>query len=267
LDNNRYYEGCLVAFCEDCLPVDDVDVEGHGRCRALEAQGYDSKQSYYIKCQSCCRIEGVTPSGIDGDSSKAKQERTIGKSKTDHVHDNGIKEQNTFKDAKQTSLLGDERENPDDELVDSVDDNNDTILFTEHLRVFWEEQPDSEEERRKLEEEKRKQKREKAKKKKQDRENSLKGNKYDRKKTTKPTNEFYDDADSDDDEMIDLPKKKKKQDVLLPLTTSEALDLLFENSKFVKLFDKCFEESQLNKRSDDWTAAILSARMKVESGA
>jgi superfamily II DNA or RNA helicase len=55
--------GCLTAYCEDCLPQDEID--GVGRCRALEERcGYSSKQSYYIKCPSCCVREGCTPLGV-----------------------------------------------------------------------------------------------------------------------------------------------------------------------------------------------------------
>ena len=43
--------GCLTAYCEDCLPQDEV--ESIGRCRELETLGYDSKQCYFIRCPSC----------------------------------------------------------------------------------------------------------------------------------------------------------------------------------------------------------------------
>ena len=56
---------CMTAYCEDCLPQDEI--ESIGRCRDLEALGYDSKQSYYIMCPSCCILDGVTARGVVGD--------------------------------------------------------------------------------------------------------------------------------------------------------------------------------------------------------
>ena len=55
----------MTAYCEDCLPQDEI--ESIGRCRDLEALGYDSKQSYYIMCPSCCILDGVTARGVVGD--------------------------------------------------------------------------------------------------------------------------------------------------------------------------------------------------------
>lgn len=57
--------GCLSAYCEDCLPQEEID--SLGRCRALEAYNYHSKQAYYIKCPSCCDIEGCRPMGVLAD--------------------------------------------------------------------------------------------------------------------------------------------------------------------------------------------------------
>ena len=42
---------CFTSYCEDCLPEDEI--ESIGRSRDLELIGYDSKQSYYIKCGAC----------------------------------------------------------------------------------------------------------------------------------------------------------------------------------------------------------------------
>jgi hypothetical protein len=56
--------GCLTAYCEDYLPQDEI--ESVGRCRELEYLGYDSKQSYYIKCPTCCMADNVKAKGIDG---------------------------------------------------------------------------------------------------------------------------------------------------------------------------------------------------------
>lgn len=43
--------GCLIAYCEDCLPQEDV--ESVGRCLALENFDYDSRQAYFIRCPTC----------------------------------------------------------------------------------------------------------------------------------------------------------------------------------------------------------------------
>jgi len=43
--------GCLTAYCEDCLPQDDVD--GEGEHEILDKLGYKSKQAYFIRCLSC----------------------------------------------------------------------------------------------------------------------------------------------------------------------------------------------------------------------
>jgi hypothetical protein len=56
----------MTAYCEDCLPQDEI--ESVGRCRALEQQGYDSKQSYYIRCPYCCQLDGSKPLGILSDN-------------------------------------------------------------------------------------------------------------------------------------------------------------------------------------------------------
>lgn len=57
--------GCLTSYCEDCLPQDEI--ESVGRCKSLEADGYISKQAYYIKCPRCCSLEGLRPQGVLGD--------------------------------------------------------------------------------------------------------------------------------------------------------------------------------------------------------
>ena len=61
--------GCLTSYCEDCLPPDEID--SVGRCRGLEGLGYNSKQAYYIKCPSCCIVDGSKPSGIAGEETTA----------------------------------------------------------------------------------------------------------------------------------------------------------------------------------------------------
>merc|ERR1711871_560017 len=43
--------GCMTAYCEDCLPQDEI--EGLGRFKLFEELGYISKQAYYIRCPVC----------------------------------------------------------------------------------------------------------------------------------------------------------------------------------------------------------------------
>lgn len=61
--------GCMTAYCEDCLPQDEID--SVGRCRPLEKLGYNSKQSYYIRCPYCCQLDGFKPTGILNDNEEA----------------------------------------------------------------------------------------------------------------------------------------------------------------------------------------------------
>ena len=42
-----------------------------GRCRPLEQLGYDSKQSYFIRCPYCCQLDGFKPGGILNDNEEA----------------------------------------------------------------------------------------------------------------------------------------------------------------------------------------------------
>lgn len=53
---------CVTSYCEDCLPQDEI--ESIGRCRKLEHLGYDSKQSYFIRCSYCCQLDGSKALGI-----------------------------------------------------------------------------------------------------------------------------------------------------------------------------------------------------------
>jgi hypothetical protein len=64
--------GCMTAYCEDCLPQDEID--SVGRCRPLEKLGYDSKQSYFIRCPYCCQLDGFKPGGILQDNDPAATE-------------------------------------------------------------------------------------------------------------------------------------------------------------------------------------------------
>lgn len=103
--------GCLTSYCEDCLPQDEI--ESVGRCRAFETFGYHSKQAYFIKCPSCCEVEGVKPLGILGDQ-----------------------EDNERMDAKVTeedANSNEDEENPNDTSFA----NNTKVLATQQLRIEW----------------------------------------------------------------------------------------------------------------------------------
>ena len=106
--------GCLTAYCEDCLPQDEI--ESLGRCRDLEELGYDSKQSYYISCPACCVADNVRASGIDGDAKSA-----------------GAGTQPEGEDGAETVL--DREEDPGQKPQ------------SQGMRMRWEEEPDSEDER------------------------------------------------------------------------------------------------------------------------
>ena len=74
---------CMTAYCEDCLPQDEI--ESIGRCRDLEALGYDSKQSYYIMCPSCCILDGVTARGVVGDQAPSESADKSSEDKEEEV--------------------------------------------------------------------------------------------------------------------------------------------------------------------------------------
>ena len=73
----------MTAYCEDCLPQDEI--ESIGRCRDLEALGYDSKQSYYIMCPSCCILDGVTARGVVGDQAPSESADKSSEDKEEEV--------------------------------------------------------------------------------------------------------------------------------------------------------------------------------------
>ncbi|WP_348246267.1 hypothetical protein, partial [Salmonella enterica] len=57
--------GCLTSYCEDCLPEEEI--ESIGRFRAVESSTeYLSKQSYYIKCPSCCYVDNLANPAAKG---------------------------------------------------------------------------------------------------------------------------------------------------------------------------------------------------------
>jgi len=113
--------GCLTSYCEDCLPQDEID--SVGRCRTMLDLGYDSTQSYYIKCPTCVIAEGRVPLGVDGTNQPEKKIQ-----KVDTVE----------------SI-----ENADDIEVEEEPEEERAVLHTQTQRLFWEKLPDSEEEREK----------------------------------------------------------------------------------------------------------------------
>lgn len=58
------------------------EIESVGRCRDLESLGYESKQSYYIKCPGCCVAEGFVPTGVTGEKVVTQKVKKV---KTDEV--------------------------------------------------------------------------------------------------------------------------------------------------------------------------------------
>ena len=122
--------GCLTSYCEDCLPQDEI--ESIGRCRSMEDLGYESKQSYYIMCPSCCLQDGVTAKGVVGD-----QVADVDGDDADDEED------------------GDDEDDDDEEVGDksvgkSSSEPEANLLPTQLMRVLWDEEPDSEEERERI---------------------------------------------------------------------------------------------------------------------
>ena len=107
--------GCVTAYCEDCLPQDEI--ESVGRCKMLEAVEYYSQQAYYVLCPACCLSRGVTATGVLGD--KVKEEET------------------------------EEGEEEEGEGVNGTGEGDSglTDLPTQQMRLMWEEVPDSDDER------------------------------------------------------------------------------------------------------------------------
>ena len=121
--------GCLTSYCEDCLPQDEI--ESIGRCRSMEDLGYESKQSYYIVCPSCCLQDGVTAKGVVGDQ--------VPDADGDDADDEGDDD-----DEEE----GDEHDEIDtSEKMSRKEQVESSLLPTQLMRVIWEEEPDSEDER------------------------------------------------------------------------------------------------------------------------
>ena len=175
--------GCLTSYCEDCLPQDEID--SVGRCRVMLDLGYDSTQSYYIKCPTCVIAEGRVPLGVDGSIQPEKKIQRI-----ESFASNSSKDTSDIKD--------------DEALLDEEPEEERVLLLTQTQRILWEELPDSEEEREKAREKLRKKKKGKK-----------SGNKAIRNKRKGASN----DDDSDDDEKVST--KGKKTDKASPKKNSK----------------------------------------------
>ena len=90
--------GCLTAYCEDCLPQDEI--ESIGRCRELEILGYESKQCYFIKCPSCLLLTNEKNNAteaaeeqeeIEGDGEEEEPVEDTNNGPTDSDGDDGAK--------------------------------------------------------------------------------------------------------------------------------------------------------------------------------
>ncbi len=167
-------KGCLTSYCEDCLPQDEV--ESLGRCKELEYLGYSSKQSYYIKCGTCCAADGLVPTGVDGDVQKrAASEKNTQIEGSMDVNNPTVLPSTTNLKVETLNLSSATREAVDTKNVKtdadaivvegsapsssveqqdedaSEDEPQDEILLTQQLRVHWECLPDSDEERKREE--------------------------------------------------------------------------------------------------------------------
>ena len=100
--------GCLTAYCEDCLPQDEID--SVGRCRELEELGYESKQSYFIRCPSCCLSDSDKKAAeiveVEAEESQIPKEDEVQKDEgeapadADSVKDDGGKDGDPDADAE-----------------------------------------------------------------------------------------------------------------------------------------------------------------------
>ena len=111
--------GCLTSYCEDCLPQDDID--SVGRFKLLKELGYDSKQSYYIKCPSCLMHSGETAKGVLGD-------------------------QNMDVDESNNNTISKINEKDTDENLITRYGDDDEIFPTQLMRLIWEQVADSDNE-------------------------------------------------------------------------------------------------------------------------
>jgi hypothetical protein len=132
--------GCLTSYCEDCLPQDEI--ESIGRCRSMEDLGYESKQSYYIMCPSCCLQDGVTAKGVVGDQVADVDAEDADDEGDDEDDEDGEGDGEGDGDGDDTApkSRGKSKSEPEPEVP---------LLPTQLMRVVWDEEPDSEEEREK----------------------------------------------------------------------------------------------------------------------
>jgi SWI/SNF-related matrix-associated actin-dependent regulator of chromatin subfamily A member 5 len=125
--------GCLTAFCEDCLPQDEI--ESIGRCRDLESQcGYHSKQAYYIKCPVCCKREGLKPTGVLGDQNQEEEIEPTAASDTvanEEKLPEGEKGESSSTDVKE--------EQPQDEEDPNNISTEELLLRTQYMLIKWKE--------------------------------------------------------------------------------------------------------------------------------
>lgn len=119
--------GCLTAFCEDCLPQDEID--SMGRCKPLETYGYHSKQAYYIKCPSCCNIEGFKPMGVLGDRDEREKQEADKKTAEPDQNDDGLTAE---EQAEEKAALEEERKAAEEEAKAAME-------RTQAIRIVWEE--------------------------------------------------------------------------------------------------------------------------------
>ncbi len=108
--------GCLTSYCEDCLPQDEID--SVGKFRILKDLGYESKQSYYIKCPTCCTSDGDTAQGVLGDLASRVAPQI-------------------------------ESEEGNNAPEDTVEPEPVELLATQAMRLQWVEEQDSEDEKKK----------------------------------------------------------------------------------------------------------------------
>jgi SWI/SNF-related matrix-associated actin-dependent regulator of chromatin subfamily A member 5 len=178
--------GCLVSYCEDCLPQDEI--ESFGRCRDLEALGYDSKQSYFIKCPSCCQLDGVKATGVLGDQRQKKPKR---------------EKEEGDEDSSSSSSEEEEEDEPEGEEPPAFQ-----YLPPQDLRMYWEQEPDTDEENEKARIAEEEEKARIAAEKKAAKKAAKEAAKNKGKKKGKRAAESSDDDDDDDSEE-DAKRRKK----------------------------------------------------------
>lgn len=102
---------CFTAYCEDCLPDDEIESVGSKNVILEDACDYYCKQAYYIKCGHCCETEGVQVTGIYGELGNESDEASTEEDGSD-VSDSGelegdivVKEKKKKSEAEAPSVL------------------------------------------------------------------------------------------------------------------------------------------------------------------